>query len=45
LDLRKVISLRNVKDSDSKTTPTDQINEIMVCEVHGRPPYPHYICT
>jgi len=43
LYLWKVISLGNVKDRDGKARSTDQVDEVMVCKVHGGPPNPHDI--
>lgn len=45
LDLREVITLGDVEDRDCKTTPADKVYEVMMGEVHGRPPYPHYVCA
>ena len=45
LNLGKVISLDNVEDSDGKTGPANKVYKIVVCEVHGGPPHPHYIGT
>jgi len=33
--------LGDIKDSDGKTGSTDEVDKVMVGEVHGCPPYPH----
>lgn len=41
LDLREIVSLGDVKDGDGETGAADEVDKVMVGEVHGCPPYPH----
>jgi hypothetical protein len=45
LNLGEIIPLSNVEYSDSETGSADEIDKVMVREVHGCPPYPHDIGT
>ena len=45
LDLREIISLSNVEYCDGETGSTDEVDKVMMCEVHGCPPYPHDVGT
>jgi hypothetical protein len=43
LNLREIVSLRDIEDSDGKTGSTDEVDKVVVGEVHGCPPYPHNV--
>jgi len=41
LDLWEIVSLGDVEDGDGETGSADEVDKVVVGEVHGRPPYPH----
>jgi len=45
LDLREIISLGDVEYGDCEATSTDEVDEVMVREVHRGPPNPHDVGT
>jgi len=43
LYLWEIVSLGDIEDGDSETGPADEVDKVMMGEVHCRPPDPHNV--